>query len=335
MFVYGSGYSAAIAYGGAMVRSGFPLAAAKIWRRVWQIYVAHMILFIAFTAEIAFVSNKFDNAMFAEEMNVLTFLDNPYVTLIQAILLKFRPVNMDVLPLYIVLLAAFPPVLWAAMRWPVPVLIASIALYFSARHFGWNLPNYPGDGGWYFNPFTWQLLFVLGALATRAEEVMGWLQRQARWLVPLSIVYVLFGLYVALSWNVPMLERIVPHWIAAVLYPVDKTSLDPLRLVHFLALAYLANHWIAPDAKFLESWLARPLVVCGQNSLSVFCVGIFLSFTGDFILLELDGTFTTQVAVGVGGITLLCLLAMMIGWYKAAEKAEAAARRQPRLAAAE
>ena len=42
------------------------------------------------------------------------------------------------------------------------MLAGSIVLYFVARHFDWNLPSYP-SGAWYFNPFCWQLLFVLGA----------------------------------------------------------------------------------------------------------------------------------------------------------------------------
>ncbi|BBK44049.1 membrane protein [Allostella vacuolata] len=332
IFVFISGYSAAIAYGAAMERQGFVLAAARILRRVWQIYVAHLMLFLAFTAEIAFLALRFDNQMFVEEMNVLTFLDEPHVTLIQALLLKFRPVNMDVLPLYIVLLAAFPAVLWAVMRKPLAVMLASLVLYVAARRYGWNLPNYPGDAGWFFNPFTWQVLFVMGAVATRMPALLAWLGRQERWLAPLAVVYLAFALWVALSWNVTALDGTVPPWLARLLYPIDKTLLDPLRALHFLALAYLTARWVGPQAAFLSSRLARPLVICGQHSLAVFCVGTFLSFTGEFVLLELDGSLATQIAVGCAGFVLMTLLAAVLGWYKAADKASA---RQPRLAAAE
>lgn len=324
IFVFISGYSAAIAYGGAMERQGFLLAAARILRRVWQIYVAHLMLFLAFTAEIAFLALRFDNQMFVEEMNVLTFLDEPHITLIQALLLKFRPVNMDVLPLYIVLLAAFPLALWGLLRRPLPVVVASVLLYFVARRYGWNLPNYPGNAGWFFNPFTWQVLFVLGAAATRMPDALAWLGRQRRWLAPLALAYLAFALWIALSWHLPVLDGSVPTWLARHLYPVDKTSLDPLRAVHFLALAYLTACWVGPQARFLSSRLARPLVICGQHSLAVFCVGIFLSFSGEFVLLELDGSIPTQLAVGACGILLMALLAALLGWYKAAEKASQA-----------
>ncbi|BBK30559.1 hypothetical protein EDC65_2002 [Stella humosa] len=332
IFVFISGYSAAIAYGSAMDRQGFLLAAARILRRVWQIYVAHLMLFLAFTAEIAFLALRFDNQMFVEEMNVLTFLDEPHVTLIQALLLKFRPVNMDILPLYIVLLAAFPLVLWAAMRRPVPVMLGSFVLYLLARRFGWNLPNYPGDAGWFFNPFAWQVLFVMGAVATRMPEVLVWFGRQFRWLMPLAVAYLVFALWIAVSWNVPGVDGTVPQWLARLLYPIDKTSLDPMRALHFLALAYLTAHWVGPNAAFLSSRLARPLVVCGQHSLAIFCVGTFLSFTGEFVLLEVDGSLATQVAVGCAGFLLMTLLAALLGWFKAAEKASA---QRPRLAAAQ
>ena len=44
------------------------------------------------------------------------FSIQPDVTIIQALLLKFKPANMDVLPLYIVLLLMFPPMLWLLLR---------------------------------------------------------------------------------------------------------------------------------------------------------------------------------------------------------------------------
>ena len=58
------------------------------------------------------MASSFENPLYAEEMNALDFLKQPDVTIIQALLLKFKPANMDVLPLYIVLLLVFPPMLW-------------------------------------------------------------------------------------------------------------------------------------------------------------------------------------------------------------------------------
>jgi len=111
IFIFISGYTAAFVYGKAMNERGFLVSGARILRRAWQIYVAHIFLFAIYMAEIAYVASSFENPLYAEEMGVLDFLKQPDVTIVQALLLKFKPVNMDVLPLYIVLLLLFPPTL--------------------------------------------------------------------------------------------------------------------------------------------------------------------------------------------------------------------------------
>ena len=112
IFVFVSGYTAAFVYGKEMRERGFIVAGAHILRRAWQIYVAHVFLFAIYLAEISYVATSFENPLYAEEMNILDFLKQPDVTIVQALLLKFKPANMDVLPLYIILLLLFPPILW-------------------------------------------------------------------------------------------------------------------------------------------------------------------------------------------------------------------------------
>src|SRR6202142_4040242 len=132
IFIFISGYTAAFVYGRAMRERGFLLSSARILRRAWQIYVAHIFLFTIFMAEIAYVAATFDNPLYAEEMKILDFLKQPDITIFQALLLKFKPVNMDVLPLYIVLLLLFPPILWLLRRRPDVALAGSVLLYVVA-----------------------------------------------------------------------------------------------------------------------------------------------------------------------------------------------------------
>jgi len=155
IFVFVSGYTAAFVYGKEMRERGFILAGSRILRRAWQIYVAHVFLFAIYLAEISYVATSFENPLYAEEMNILDFLKQPDVTIVQALLLKFKPANMDVLPLYIVLLLLFPPVLWLLQYRLTLALGASLLLYVLTWVFNWNLPSYP-SGHWYFNPFAWQ-----------------------------------------------------------------------------------------------------------------------------------------------------------------------------------
>jgi hypothetical protein len=162
IFVFISGYTAAFVYGRAMRERGVVVASARILKRTWQIYVAHVFLFAIYMAEISYVAATFENPLYGEEMGIFDFLRQPDITLVQALLLKFKPANMDVLPLYIVLLAGFPPMLWILLGAPAGGLGASLLLYLLTWNFGWNLPAYP-NGYWVFNPFAWQLLFVFGA----------------------------------------------------------------------------------------------------------------------------------------------------------------------------
>ena len=99
------------------------VATARILRRAWQIYVAHVFLFTIFLAEISYVATSFENPLYSEEMGIMDFLKQPDVTIVQALLLRFRPVNMDVLPLYIVLMLFLPLILWL-MKWRADVTLA-------------------------------------------------------------------------------------------------------------------------------------------------------------------------------------------------------------------
>src|SRR6202011_6382814 len=129
IFIFISGYTAAFVYGRAMLEHGVVVATARILKRVWQIYVAHGFLFTIFLAEISYVATSFENPLYSEEMGIMDFLKQPDVTIVQALLLRFRPVNMDVLPLYIVLMLFLPLILWV-MKWKADVALAlSVALY--------------------------------------------------------------------------------------------------------------------------------------------------------------------------------------------------------------
>src|SRR6266480_3502926 len=127
VFIFG--YTAGFVYGPLMRERGFVVATANILRRAWQVYVAHVFLFVFYIAEIAYVSRRFDNPLFAEDTNIFEFLHRPDVALFQGLILNFKPVHMDVLPLYILLLVAFAPVLWLLLRRPTLALAASAILY--------------------------------------------------------------------------------------------------------------------------------------------------------------------------------------------------------------
>jgi hypothetical protein len=328
IFIFISGYTAAFVYGRAMRERGFVVAGARILRRAWQIYVAHIFLFAIYMAEISYVATSFDNPLYAEEMNILDFLKQPDMTIVQALLLKFKPVNMDVLPLYIILLLLFPPILWLLLRWSTLALGASVALYVLAWQFDWNLPAFP-EGSWYFNPFAWQLLFVFGAWcalggAKRLAPVLQWPATLVA-----AILYLGFAFVVAMSWYLPEQYNMVPQWVEDLIYPIDKTNLDVLRFAHFLALAVLTVRFVPRTWPMLNSWILYPAILCGQHSLEIFCLGVFLAFAGHFALVEISGAFWMQVVISVSGIIVMIAAAALITWYKDLEGRSPGPRLKP------
>ncbi|HEY1473077.1 MAG TPA: OpgC domain-containing protein [Pseudolabrys sp.] len=319
IFVFISGYTAAFVYGRAMREHGFIVSSARVLKRAWQIYVAHVFLFAIYLSEISYVAHSFSNPLYSEEMGVLDFLKNPDVTIIQALLLKFKPVNMDVLPLYIVLLLWFPPVLWLLLRSPSIALVSSSVLYALMWQFEWNIPAYP-EGEWVFNPFAWQLLFVFGAWCA-----LGGAQKLARWLnsrvtIGLAIAYLLFAFFIAMSWYIPRLAALVPKFVGEAIYPIDKTNLDVLRIVHFLSLA-VVTVWLVPRGwPVLRSRFFWPAILCGQHSLETFCLGVFLSFAGHFVFTEVSNRVWMQIIVSFAGIVIMVGAAALVSWYKRVER---------------
>jgi hypothetical protein len=315
IFIFISGYTAAFVYGRAMLERGFVVATARILKRVWQIYVAHVFLFTIFLAEISYVATSFENPLYTEEMGILDFLKQPDVTIVQALLLKFRPVNMDVLPLYIVLMLFLPLILWMMERKPDVTLGLSVLLYALTWEFDWYLSAYP-NGFWAFNPFAWQLLFVFGAWCA-----MGGARRMSRILISpvtmwICIVYLFAAFCVTLTWYLPQLPHLMPRRLEQWMYPINKTDLDVLRFAHFLALAAITVRFLPKDWPGLKSPWLRPLILCGQHSLEIFCLGVFLAFAGHFVLAEVSGGAGMHFVISISGIIIMSAAAWVFSWYK-------------------
>lgn len=315
IFVFTSGYTAAFVYARRMSAQGFLAGTALLMRRVWQLYVAHVLLFVFYLTAVHYLAHRFDVPHLMDEFNVARLMDDPVGILTHGLALDFKPLNLDVLPLYIVLMAGFPPLLWAMMRWPDLALLASAAVYVASRQLGWNFPAYP-SGGWYFNPFAWQFLFAIGAWAA-----LGGARRvQAFARSPITLVaciaYVMFALVVTLGERFDLSASLLPADLLGPFVPNDKTNLAPYRVLHLLALACIIVRIIPRDWQFLRSRLVRPALVCGQRSLEVFCVGIFLSFVGHFILETYLNTLIAQIAVSVAGVVLMTCVALYRTWSR-------------------
>ncbi|MBR0834812.1 OpgC domain-containing protein [Bradyrhizobium manausense] len=323
MFVFISGYTASFVYARIMIERGFVIGGTRLIKRAWQIYVAHIFLLVIYIAEIGVLSHRYRDPNLENEFNVAGFMADPANTLAHGLTLAFKPVNMDVLPLYILLMACFPLVLWAMLRRPNLTLAASFLLYLSARHFDWNLASYPA-GTWYFNPFCWQFLFVFGGWfalggASQSRSVI-----RSRALLVAGSAYLAFALLITLAGRIPELGQCLPTWLPEPFTPNDKTNLAPYRIVHFVVLAFLVTRFMPRDWAGLKWPVFRPMIKCGQQSLEVFCSGIFLAFIAHLLLVEVSDTVWMQIVVSVAGVTLMTLLAYYRSWSKRVDKAPSA-----------
>jgi hypothetical protein len=316
LFVFVGGYTAAILYGRMMLERGFVVTATRIFKRLWQLYAAYIVLFVIYINLIGYVARQSAAPALIGEFNVTGIVDHTVRTLIHGLLLRAKPLNLDALQLFIVLMAVFPFVLFGMVRRPNVTAAASIGLYLAARQFDWNLSAFP-DGRWYLNPFCWQLLFVLGAWfalspATQVRAVRALQELPAMRVV--AWVYLLLALAVTVAGKFPQ-AVIVPDLLHGV-FPPDKENLAPHRVVHFLALAFLFAYMVPRDWSGFRWQLLQPVIKCGQEWLPVFCAGVFLSFAGHLVLITGPDSLAMHVLVSFAGILIMTGVAYYVSWSK-------------------
>ncbi len=166
VFVLLAGYGAGLAYGRAMDRHGWLFAAADTLKRAWTLYIAHIFLFVVFAAQVSFSATTLNRTDYLDEVHLDVLGEEPYRAMLEALALHFQPAFLDILPMYILLLAGFALVL-PLLRRPHVLAVLSLTVYAVARVYGLNLTAWK-SGGWFFNPLTWQLLFMLGAIMAYA-----------------------------------------------------------------------------------------------------------------------------------------------------------------------
>ena len=329
VFIFISGYTAALVYGRRLAAKGAVYATAQVLRRAWQLYVAHIFLFVLFVAQVSYTAATFKNPMYNEEMRVADFLDEPHVAVVKALLLQFQPAFLDILPMYIVVLLIFPAVLIGLRVHWLLVLVPSAALYLVTQILDLSVPAYPEGHQWYFNPLAWQFLFVSGAVLAHLNAQRISFPRLLRIAVPIAAVIFVAALVVRISWTIHGLWEPVPPLLLKQLWPAEKDNLSPYRLIPFFALVLLVAVLVRPNARFLASRAARPLVIAGQQSLEIFCLGILLSALGHVIISEYGHGLPLKLAVNAAGIAIMLLAAKGLDWYKALDQRPA---QQPAIA---
>ncbi|MBU0601073.1 MAG: OpgC domain-containing protein [Gammaproteobacteria bacterium] len=312
LFVFLAGYGAMLAYGRAYLRDGYFPASVKVLRRAWVLYVAHVFLLAQLMAVVFVANARVETRDFIGEMGLDYFLNAPQSALVGGVLLQFKPVLMDPLPLYVILMTLMAGLLPLLVRRPWWVLVPSGLLWLLEKQTGLNLPSAP-EGVWFFNPLAWQFLFFLGACCARPEPLVRLRAPDRlllyRLLMPPALLFLLASLLLTLSWHWPALhDALMPAALAQLIYPISKTDLDLLRIAHFLVLAAVTVRLLRPGP-WLERRPAALLRLLGRHSLEVFCLSVLLAPLADAAGAIAGDAWPVQVLAGLAGVALMTALA--------------------------
>ncbi len=335
MFVFCSGFAAALAFGSTFYKSSFTYGTLRIGYRVWQIYAAHIAMFI-FIATLVFTATELfgDTRDYAKQLNLTWFFENPGTGLLGLFTLTYVPNYFDILPMYIGALFMVPMVMGLARIHPNVALGFVVVVYAAVYAFDLRLPAHPEFENirWFFNPLAWQLLFFTGF-----AFAMGWLPApkiSKPWVIA-AVAFVVLSIPTS-RWGIAQDYEIL-RWVRDMVWDFrSKTDFGLLRYIHFLALAYIALAIVNSRMHLLRSDWAKPIVTVGQASLPVFLLGMGLSRVAGILLDHIGRTPLTWALVNLGGMAILigfaywCAVLRKQPWRKLAAEYDATRARQSR-----
>lgn len=301
LFVLLAGFASMAAYGGSFSHDGMVAGLRRVLLRCLHLYLFQALLLVTVLVVAGIWMRKFGTASESDA----AFVDAGLSGLRHGLTLQAQPASLNILPLYMVLLALFPLIYGLIRVGPMLALFASCGLWICVNlNPSLNIPNWLDGQNWFFDPFAWQFLFVLGALgALMLRRHNGNLPAPA-WLRAAAWVYLGFALIVMAPWDA---------WGWSGIHPLplglpDKTTLAPLRLLNVIALALLVF-----SSERLRALAERPavrfLLVCGRHSLEVFSLGTILAMLFRLVFQTFGATLMTQLAANGIGFGLMIALA--------------------------
>jgi hypothetical protein len=317
MFVFCSGFASALAFGSVFVRRGWWVGTARILYRIWQLYWTHIGLFL-FLAAISIAATRLHVGTrdYAADLSFGLFASDGPAAILGLLTLSYVPDLLNILPMYIVLLAGIPAAMALSKVHPLLVFTVSIVLWSVVLITGANLSagGMPSRG-WFFDPFAWQLMFLTGF-----GFGMGWLPRPSfnhPVLLPLGIAVLILSVPInfwAFTDNFAALRSIrdslVPDGLVA------TTQLHFLRYAHFLVLLYVALSIVDLFPRMLTSSVAAPVLMIGQQSLSAFVSSIAIAWIAGIVLDVAGHNFLSLAAANVFGFAAIFAVAKGVAWFK-------------------
>ncbi|OWU84207.1 hypothetical protein ATO6_14260 [Oceanicola sp. 22II-s10i] len=310
-----SGIAAGLAYSprfapDKLQRDGLWPATSPLWKRAWTLYLVHLLLTLWAIVIFSGGADLFGDPGMMQLHNLGAVFENPEEIFFGIATLGHQIGYVNILSVYALLLLFAPLAILVAMHRPGVVLAASAGLWFVAGTWNINLQNYPNGGVWFFNPLSWQLIFVIGL-------VIGIAMRRGERLVPVNrglFVVALGWLVLVAAWRLnPTLGAALNHgmWmldqtgLPSIFFSQDKTNLGLPRLLHLLAMVYVLS--CLPAVRRLSAHtLAAPLSLMGRHGLLVFSLSVVLALAGQVVMMGYHDAAWT-----LWGLTPLCVAVMI------------------------
>ena len=180
LFVFLAGWSLGLLVGRSDAQKSIPVLGFRLGGRAVQIYALHILISALALALLAATAYAINNPLILEWHNASAFFLDPTHVQIGIVLLTHQLGYFDILPLYVVLMLVAPAIA-VIDRLARPLLVPlSLALYFAALTVPFTATTWPVEGQWFFNPFTWQAIFVLGFALSRDEGLGAVVRRNIK-----------------------------------------------------------------------------------------------------------------------------------------------------------
>jgi hypothetical protein len=304
VFVFLGGYASAAAYAAVLAGRGESAAKLRFVKRCWEIYRAYLLTAVLTLVSGAILALLHLNQPMVELTGWTPFSAQPLHTALDIAVLRRQPYLSSVLPMYVIFALCVPFAVPLARRSWWLALALSVTIWAFARPLA-AFFSIDDMADWAFNPFAWQLMFVLGILC-RVQPISERFHtsRSARWLTWIAGIAVLTFAVVKLF----VLTQPLPGSL--------KQNLSPDRVINFIVIAWLAAQFVRMGS---IAWLARRLpavVTVGRTGLVCFVAGTLVSLIVDTATPHtFHGFRGVLIGLGCDLVAIGALLMIARGWH--------------------
>jgi hypothetical protein len=317
LFVFCSGLASSFAFGRIFVKNGWLAGTRRILFRMWQVYWAHIGLALVLMS-VSVEAFQLTGTNYPQRLGLDWLFSHAGEGLLKLMTLGFTPAFLDILPMYLALLAMVPVMVALGRVSRALPLALMLGLWLAVQATGINLPGGQEPGMvWFFNPFAWQMVFFTGFAFGMKWLPMPRLERGTLfWFCVAFLVVSVPVNFWAFTDQFAALSNLHDVFVPE----MGKTNLVAPLYLHFMASAYVALVLVDPIRDRLAAM--RPIILIGQQALATFMASIVLSWTCGILLDQVGRNGFTLAIANLSGFAMLLGIAVLARAYKGGGKTE-------------